>query len=276
MVFCFVLCKLSYPHWLFEPVDYFGYSPSYLSYIANNLIKYLVERYNTLLEWHPSLTYERMKEYAKVCKQLGGLRGKSAIWAFVDSTFRAFCWPKDKQQLVYSKYRRSHGMEWFVGVVPDGLNGFPYGSYEEKVNDIRILKESGLQRCLRQLFFSQGRWPLYLFGDKAYKSQRFIMAPYVGVRSGWRKKFNKKMSSLQTGCEKAFEITQTLWLANALKCQLKSGLMPVANLYKLSVLLTNCYTCLRGNQISSRFCINLPLLHQYLLSESSVSDTSNQ
>lgn len=129
-------------------------------YIANNLIKYLVERYNTLLEWHPSLTYERMKEYAKVCKQLGGLRGKSAIWAFVDSTLRPFCWPKDKQQLVYSKYWRSHGMEWFVGVVPDGLYGFPYGSFEGKVNDIWIL---GLQRCLRQLFFSQGRWPLYLF-----------------------------------------------------------------------------------------------------------------
>lgn len=34
---------------------------------------------------------------------------------------------------------------------------FPNGSYEGKVNDIRILKESGLQRCLRQLFFSQGR-----------------------------------------------------------------------------------------------------------------------
>lgn len=30
---------------------------------------------------------------------------------------------------------------------------FPNGSYEGKVNDIRILKESGLQRCLRQLFF---------------------------------------------------------------------------------------------------------------------------
>lgn len=142
-------------------------------------------------------------------------------------------------------------MEWFVGVVPDGLIGFLYGPFEEKVNDIQMLQKSGLQRRLRHLFSIQGRRPLYLFGDKAYKSQQFIMAPYVGIRSGWRKKFNKKMAALRIGCENAFGITQTLWLANAFKCQLKSGLMPVANLYKLSVLLTNCYTCPRGNQISS-------------------------
>lgn len=192
MVFCFVLCKLSYPHRLFEFADYFGYSPSYLSYVANDLIEYLVERYNSLLEWHPSLTYERMKEYAKACKELGELQGKSTIWGFVDGIFRQFCRPKNRQQLVYSKYRRSHGMEWFVGIVPDGLIGFLYGPFEGKVNDIRMLKKSGLQRRLRHLFSIQGRRPLYLFGDKAYKSQRFIMAPCVGIRSGWRKKFNKK------------------------------------------------------------------------------------
>lgn len=80
-------------------------------------------------------------------------------------------------------------MEWFLGVVPNGLTGFLYGLFEGKVNDIRMLRKYGLQRRLRQLFASQGRRPLYLFGDKAHKSQRFIMAPYVGVRYGWRKKF---------------------------------------------------------------------------------------
>ena len=88
------------------------------------MIEYLVEPYNSLLEWHPSLTYERMKEYAKACKELGELQGKSTIWGFVDGTFRPFCRPKDRQQLVYSKYRRSHGMEWFVGGVTDGLHRF--------------------------------------------------------------------------------------------------------------------------------------------------------
>lgn len=171
MVFCFVLCKLSYPHRLFELADYFGYSPSYLSYIANDLIEYLVERYNSLLEWHPSFDVRaNEKKYAKACKELEGLQGKSTIWGFVDGTFRPFCRPKDRQQLVHSKYRQSHGMEWFVDVFPDSLIGFLYGSFKGKVNDIRILKKSGLQRRLCHIFSIQGQQPLYLFGDKAYKS----------------------------------------------------------------------------------------------------------
>lgn len=83
MVFCFVLCKLSYPHRLFELADHFGYSPSYLSYVANDLIEYLVERYKSLLEWHPSLTYERMKEYAKAASNWEDYKERAqsgALW----------------------------------------------------------------------------------------------------------------------------------------------------------------------------------------------------
>ena len=111
MVFCFVLCKLSYPHRLFKVSDHFGYSLSYLSSVANDLIEYLVDRYADLLEWHPLLTYAQMQKYAKACKRLAELRGKSAIWGFDDGTFRAFCRPKYRQKFFYSKYRRGHWME---------------------------------------------------------------------------------------------------------------------------------------------------------------------
>ncbi len=165
MVFCFVLCKLSYPHLLFELSDHFGYSPSYLSSIANDLIEYLVDRYADLLEWHPFLTYAQMQKYAKACKRLAGLRGKGAIWGIVDGTFRAFCQPKDRQKIFYSKYCRGHGMEWLVGVVPDGLIGPLYGPFKGTVNDAWMLKESGLQLRLRQLFEVPGHRRLFLFGE---------------------------------------------------------------------------------------------------------------
>ena len=112
-------------------------------------------------------------------------------------------------------------------MVPDGLIGFLYGPFEGRVNDTRMLKKFGLQRRLRHLFSIQGQRPLYLFGDKAYKSQQFIMAFYVGIRSRWHKKFNKKIATLRIGCENAYGITQMLWLANVFKCQLKLGFMPV-------------------------------------------------
>lgn len=41
------------------------------------------------------------------------------------------------------------------------------------------------------------------------------MVAYVEICSGWRTKFNKKINVLRIGCENAFFITQTLWLANS-------------------------------------------------------------
>lgn len=78
-IFCVILYKLSYPVRLFKLVDYFRYSLSYLSYITHNLIEYLVEQYNSLLEWYPSLMYKQIKEYAKSCKESGELQEKSTI-----------------------------------------------------------------------------------------------------------------------------------------------------------------------------------------------------
>ncbi len=56
-------------------------------------------------------------------------------------------------------------MEWLVGVVPDGLIGFLYGPFEGKVNDVRMLKESGLQLRLRRLFDVPDHRRLFLFGE---------------------------------------------------------------------------------------------------------------
>lgn len=41
-------------------------------------------------------------------------------------------------------------------------------------------------------------------------------------------------------------------------------LSPVAAYYLVGVLLTNCFTCLRGNQIGDQFLLSPPLLRNYL------------
>ena len=45
---------------------------------------------------------------------------------------------------------------------------------------------------------------------------------------------------------------------------MRLGLQPVAAYYTAGVLLTNCYTFIRSNQISDQFVCSPPSLHEYL------------
>jgi len=259
---CLLLCKLSHPRPLFELSTRFGRSPSYLSVVLNDVLEHLRNRYTSILQWHPSLTYNRVRRYARAVKRSGNMRGRSVIWGFIDGTFRRLARPEKRQHFWYSAYKKSHGMGWLAITCPDGLIGSFYGPFEGKMNDIVMLQKSGISQRLRDLFY--GRRQYDLFGDKAYVHQDFIMCPYRGWTSKRRKRFNTSMSKARVAVEHSFGLTQNLWVSNAFKQQLKSGLQPVGDLYKVSILLTNCYTCLHGNQIGNRFGIRPPTLHQYL------------
>jgi hypothetical protein len=48
---------------------------------------------------------------------------------------------------------------------------------------------------------------------------------------------------------------------------MKARLMSVAAYYQVAVLLTNCYTCLYGNQIGKKFLLKSFTLKEYLIPE---------
>jgi len=79
LALCLLLSKLSYPRQLFELAEQFGRSPSYLSRVLNDLLKHLEVRYGEILRWHPTLTYTRIRRYARAIKRVGKIRGKSTI-----------------------------------------------------------------------------------------------------------------------------------------------------------------------------------------------------
>ena len=167
-----------------------------------------------------------------------------------------------RQKFYYSGYKKAHEMVWLAITCPDGLIGSIYGSYEGKINDVTMLQKSGLQNRFKNLF--KGRRKLQLYGDKAYIHQPYIMSPYLGYTNERQTFFNKRMSGARIVVENFFGLTQTLWISNAFKTQIKADLQPVGNLYLAAILLTNCYTCLRGNQIESRFAMRPPSLSKYL------------
>ena len=260
---CLLLCKLSWLRLLYELTQVFGRSEAYLSLVLNDVLEHLRKRYNSMLSWHPTLTYNRIRIYARSIKRLGRYRRRSTVWAFIDGTFRRTTRPEKNQGFWYSAYKKSYGMAWMAITCPDGLIAASFGPYEGKIADITMLKISGLLDRLDRVFRKKPR-RYHLFGDKAYIHQRHVMSPYIGLVSERKLRFNRKMASARVTVEHGFGRTQNLWMSNTMKQQIKMGLQPVGDLYRVAILLTNCYTCFRGNEDATRFGIRPPTIHQYL------------
>jgi hypothetical protein len=54
------------------------------------------------------------------------------------------------------------------------------------------------------------------------------------------------------------------WKYLGYRTGLRIGQSPVASSFEVGVLLSNCYTCIYGNTISSRFGIDAPTIEEYL------------
>ena len=207
-----------------------------------------------------------MEKYAEVISD--HTMRPALIWGFVDGSFRGFYRSEDNQQMHYSEHKDYHGYHFQGVVTPDGMVSSLFGPDWGRVNDWQLFEISGVQNQIRSIFQQEpGRKKLYLYGDDpAYNDGYGIFCPYTEA-TGPRHKFNKDMSSARIAVENSFGITRNLWTAHAFNKHMKLGLQPVAAYYMVAVLLTNCYTCIRGNQTSGRFMMRPPTLHQYLTGE---------
>jgi hypothetical protein len=128
--------------------------------------------------------------------------------------------------------------------------------------------ESGCVERIQHIM--DGKRELYLYGDPAYQCTEGIMAPYTCARGhrylpSKEKQFNAALSSVRIAVENAFGLTQQLWTYAAFDKGLQSQSQPVAAHFKAAILLTNCYTCIRGNLIGARFLVPPPTVEEYLL-----------
>lgn len=63
-------------------------------------------------------------------------------------------------------------------IYSDDLINAYFGSYEEKIADIKILQQSDILERLDQIFRKKPR-RYHLFENKAYIHQRHVISPYV-------------------------------------------------------------------------------------------------
>jgi hypothetical protein len=195
------------------------------------------------------------------------LPGCDCVAGFVDGTLRPIARPKDDQRSFYSGHKKHHGYKYQGVSFPDGLLLSIDGPFEGRANDFRIVGLSGLERRLRAINEGYEK-ALVLYGDNAYRSLDLIVGPFLGTNDPEEVRFNYQMSTVRISVENAFGLTQTMWSSLALAMSQKSGLMPVACYFEVSVLLTNCLSCVvgggTGNSIARRFGCPPFTIEEYL------------
>jgi nuclease HARBI1 len=264
---CIVCARLSYPSRWTALADLFGRSPSWLSSIFLDVMLHLHRRFKAILEWHPSLTYERLQEYATAIERVGGVEG---VWGFVDGTFKGHQRPSGgrEQRVVYSGHKRKHGINFQAIVGACGLVLSLFGPFTGTVNDWTMWRRSFIEHRLRRVM--AGHNTLYIYGDPAYRSCFGVACPFTDPRgrvflSPKEKAFNKALSSIRVSVEQVFGQTQELWTYNAFEKALTAGRQPIGTFFPVAVLLTNCHTCLRGtSSAGNRFPVNPLSIEEYL------------
>ena len=206
--------------------------------------------------------------------------GGSCFWGFIDGTLNATCRPVLDQEQFYSGHKRKHGYKFQSIVTPDGLVSSLMGPFIGRRGDWKMVEISGLVEKLRAV--NGGRRPahaLYLYGDPAYCTVYGIMGPYKNYlgrpQTSAQEKFNKAMSRLRIEVEHGFAIHQNLWTWNGFHLGLKIR-QGAAIGYAVSVLLSNIWTCMRGNQTSYRFACAPSTPEEYLQFISVDSDTNSE
>jgi hypothetical protein len=235
-----------------------------LSTVSTNTNEFLDIEHRLLLEWHPQLRLERIKEYAK-CKSKRG--GGVGIWGFVDGTFRGFNRPRHRQRHYYSSHYHGQGFKYQAIVAPDALISLLVGPYHDRDNDWSIWQSSIVPSKLDELLEGKRH---FVYGDLAYSNHPGVMAPYrhqYGFQylTADQRTFDRRLSKVRIAVEHAFGRTQSLWTHTSFTKRLTLGNQVVASFYRSAVLMTNVYTCTSGqSQSSIRVVRPPPSPEQYL------------
>jgi hypothetical protein len=85
----------------------------------------------------PTIWHGRMEYYGSKIGEKCGLFDN--VWGFIDGTIRRTCRPIRYQNLVYTRYKRCHGIKFQSLATPDGYIASLFGPFVAKRHDARML-----------------------------------------------------------------------------------------------------------------------------------------
>ena len=152
----------------------------------------------------------------------------------------------------------------FQGVVfPDGIIGHITESYLGSKHDCFMLNNSRLEEHMASFGFAD----YVLYDDSGYNLRANIISSYKGILTPAQAAFNKQMSTVRVTVEWSFGRVASMFRFLGSHNDLMIEKMNTSALYRVSVFLTNCKTCLdQRNQIADLFHIAPPSLEAYVAS----------
>ena len=258
-----LLRRLSYLSRLVDLSHLFGISVPELSLVFNATIDILNDTWNHLLDCLDAswITDARLQGFCQAIRNAES--PYENIWGFLDGTVNRICRPVRHQRILYSRHKRVHCLKYQGVMTPCGIIANLFGPMEGRTHDIAMLEESQLLHQMAQHMGQQPNRPhqydLVLFADQGYALHRFIQTSYRGNNlPQLEADFNRVMSGLRVTVEWGFGRIGSLFAFCKFEKNLKVLLSPVGKYYRCAVLLTNCHSCLRRNQVSKKFKVRPP------------------
>ena len=145
----------------------------------------------------PTIWHHRMPYYSQLISNK--TRGIATnIWGFIDGTIRKTCRPTYHQHLVYTRFKKCHGLKFQSVLIPDGFIACLYGPVPAKTHDPRLLHESQLSEQLQTVMPEDANNPIYaLYGDLAYAQSAYVLSGFRNVDMNLDKAaYNRLLSSV--------------------------------------------------------------------------------
>ena len=266
------LKRTSFPTRLVDLETFFERSITYISEIVEGVRLHLDPiAVKLLLEFdHDRLERSNLYEVFNAAFERKGCP-LADIWSLLDGVFVRFGRPSldgyrgADQRAEYNGSKKGHGINHQGLLTPDGIFVAMHGPNNGKTNDKKSLRESGLLDRVKKHCIIAG--VLYgIFSDSGYThGDPALQVPVKGPnKTAAEKSYNNTMSKFRVPVEWGFGKIYSLWGYVAYHQNLRLHSQPVASYWRVAALLTNCHSCLYGNQTSVYFGVPTPGLFDYL------------
>ena len=217
----------------------FGIQKSHLSAIIQSFSEALYQISIPYMT-DPTIWHHRMPYYSQLISNK--TRGVATnIWGFIGGTIRKTCRPIYHQCLVYTRFKKCHGLKFQSVLIPDGFIACLYGPVPAKTHDARLLHESQLLEQLQTVMPEDGNNPIYaLYGDLAYAQSAYVLGGFHNVdMDSDEAAYNRLLSSVHITVEWGFAELVEHWKFLDFRLAMEIFQCPVAQYYINAAFLSN-------------------------------------
>lgn len=270
-----LLRRLAYPCRLSELEGLWGRHRSSLSRCFNVMLRLLHDRFRIHVSGKLAWWNQYFQAFnAAVKRKLRTVDPAIRVVGFIDGKVHPICRPSpvtvrgvalDIQRENYNGHKRVHALKVQAVHAPNGMTIDYWGVSAGRRHDSHLLRMSLLNERMANL--QAGRPEQYvIYGDAAYGGAlSHIQRGYVGANlTPAQRALNKQLARARVSVEWGFAKVYNLWAFLDYKKNQKLLLQPIGQYIAVAVFLTNCHSCLYGNQTADYFGVAPPTLEAYI------------